>query len=182
MLCPSLAISWTVTRQAPLSMRFPRQKYWRGLPCPPPGDIPDPGIEPAFPVLQADPLPLSHLGRPMEDVHRLNANTMLFYIRKLSTLGVWYLQGILEPAPLQIGLYWPCKKNPGPNLNSATFWFYELGQVTSPKGLLICRMGNQEYLPLRLAARSKWDTLGRASLSIWYHPECFPSRQKRKAD
>ena len=105
------------------------------------------------------PLPLSHLGRPMEDVHMLNANTMLFYIRKLSTLGVgvWYLQGILEPAPCRYG----CtdlvkkKKNPGPNLNSTTFWFYELGQITSPKGLLICRMGNQEYLPLRLAARSK---------------------------
>ena len=33
-------------RQAPLSMGFPRQEYWSGLPCPPPGDLPDPGIEP----------------------------------------------------------------------------------------------------------------------------------------
>ena len=33
--------------QAPLSMGFPRQEYWSGLPCPPPGDLPDPGIEPA---------------------------------------------------------------------------------------------------------------------------------------
>ena len=37
---------WTVARQAPLSMAFSRQEYWSGLPCPPPGDLPDPGIEP----------------------------------------------------------------------------------------------------------------------------------------
>ena len=37
---------WTVARQPPLSMAFPRQEYWSGLPCPPPGDLPDPGIEP----------------------------------------------------------------------------------------------------------------------------------------
>jgi len=37
---------WTVACQAPLSMRFPRQEYWSVLPCPSPGDRPDPGIEP----------------------------------------------------------------------------------------------------------------------------------------
>ena len=37
---------WTVACQAPLSMGFSRQEYWSGLPCPPPGDLPDPGIEP----------------------------------------------------------------------------------------------------------------------------------------
>ena len=37
---------WTVARQAPWSMGFPRQEYWSGLPCPPPGGLPDPGIEP----------------------------------------------------------------------------------------------------------------------------------------
>ena len=36
---------WTVARQAPLSMGFSRQEYWSGLPFPPPGDLPDPGIE-----------------------------------------------------------------------------------------------------------------------------------------
>ena len=40
------ATSWTVVHQAPLSMGFPRQKYWSVLPCPPPGDLPDPGIKP----------------------------------------------------------------------------------------------------------------------------------------
>ena len=38
---------WTVAHQAPLSMGFSRQEYWSGLPCPPPGDLPDPGIKPA---------------------------------------------------------------------------------------------------------------------------------------
>ena len=41
-----LAMSWTVVRQAPLSLGFSRQKHWRGLPFPPPGDFPDPGISP----------------------------------------------------------------------------------------------------------------------------------------
>ena len=42
----------TTAHQAPLSM-VSRQEYWRGLPCPPPGDLPDPGIEPASPVSRA---------------------------------------------------------------------------------------------------------------------------------
>ena len=39
---------WTVAYQAPVSMGFSRQEYWSGLPLPPPGDLPDPGIELAF--------------------------------------------------------------------------------------------------------------------------------------
>ena len=41
------ATPWTVAHQAPLSVGFPRQEYWKGLPCPPPGDLPNPGIKPA---------------------------------------------------------------------------------------------------------------------------------------
>ena len=47
---------WTVACQAPLSMEFSRQEYWSGLPLPSPGDIPDPGIKPGSPALQADSL------------------------------------------------------------------------------------------------------------------------------
>ena len=43
--------------QAPPSMGFSRQEYWSGLPFPSPGDLPDPGIEPRSPTLQADALP-----------------------------------------------------------------------------------------------------------------------------
>ena len=48
--------------QAPLSMGFSRQEYWNGLPFPSPWDLLNPGIEPMSPALQADSLPLSHLG------------------------------------------------------------------------------------------------------------------------
>jgi len=54
---------WTVACQASLSMGFSRRQYWSGLPCPPPGDLSDPGTEPMSPVapaLQVDSLPLSH--------------------------------------------------------------------------------------------------------------------------
>ena len=42
------ATLWTVIHQAPLSMGFSRQEYWSGSPCPPPADLSDPGIKPAF--------------------------------------------------------------------------------------------------------------------------------------
>ena len=54
----SFATLWTIAHQAPLSMGFSRQEYWSGLPFPSPGDLPDPGIKPEFPALQADSLPL----------------------------------------------------------------------------------------------------------------------------
>ena len=44
---------WTVAHQAPLSVVFPRQEYWNGLPFPAPGEFPDPGIEPTFLVSPA---------------------------------------------------------------------------------------------------------------------------------
>ena len=44
-LCPTPVIPWTVACWAPLSMGFSRQEYWSGLPFPPPGDLPDEGIE-----------------------------------------------------------------------------------------------------------------------------------------
>ena len=49
-------ILWTVAYQASLSMGFSRQEYWSGLPCPSPKDLPDPGIEPGSPALEADAL------------------------------------------------------------------------------------------------------------------------------
>ena len=58
------ATPWTVARQAPLSMGFSRQEYWSGLPFPSPGDLPDPGVEPKSPALQADSLLLTLEGSP----------------------------------------------------------------------------------------------------------------------
>ena len=48
--CLTLATPWTVARQAPLSMGFPKQEYWSGLPFPSPGDLLNPGIEPRSPA------------------------------------------------------------------------------------------------------------------------------------
>ena len=48
---------WTVAHQTSLSMGFSRQEYWSGLLCPPPGDLPNPGIKPRSSALQADSLP-----------------------------------------------------------------------------------------------------------------------------
>ena len=53
---------WTIASQAPLSVGFSRQEHWSGLPCFPPGDLPDPGIESVsllFPAFQADSLPVT---------------------------------------------------------------------------------------------------------------------------
>ena len=56
----SFATPWTVALQAHLSKGFLSQEYWSRLLFPSPGGLPDPGIEPTFPTLQADSLPLSH--------------------------------------------------------------------------------------------------------------------------
>ena len=56
-------ILWIIARQAPLSMGFSKQEYWKALPCPPPGDLPDPGIESTSLIcllhLQVGSLPLA---------------------------------------------------------------------------------------------------------------------------
>ena len=53
----TLATPWTVACQAPLSMGFSKQEYWSGLTFPPPGDLPDPGIEPRSSASKAYSLP-----------------------------------------------------------------------------------------------------------------------------
>ena len=55
---------WTVACQVPMSMGFPRQEHWNGLPFPILEDLPDPGIEPVSPALQVNSLALNHLGSP----------------------------------------------------------------------------------------------------------------------
>ena len=62
-----------------------RQEYWSGLPCSPPGDLPNPGIKPRSPALQADSLPLSYLGSPVSGIQQSNSDihihiSILFHI------------------------------------------------------------------------------------------------------
>ena len=60
--------SWTVTRQAPLSVRFPRQEYWSGLPFPSPGDLPNPGIELMSPALAGRVFTTEPPGSPIQNM------------------------------------------------------------------------------------------------------------------
>ena len=62
--CPTLMTPWTIACQTPLSMGFSRQEYWNELPFPSPGDLPNPGIKPRSPALQADSLPTEIRGKP----------------------------------------------------------------------------------------------------------------------
>ena len=65
------ATPWTVAYQAPPSMGFSRQEYWSGLPFPSPGDLPDPGIEPRSPALEADALTSEPPGIPTLQVGKV---------------------------------------------------------------------------------------------------------------
>ena len=76
---------WTVAHQALLSMEFPRQEYWSGLPFPSPGDLSDPGIGPRPPVLAGGSLPLSHQRSPtLTCSWASSSNTNLFYSKVLN--------------------------------------------------------------------------------------------------
>ena len=66
----ALATPWTVAHQVPLSMGFPRQEYWSGLPFPSPGDLPNPGIEPRSRALQVDSLPREVRGKSYSNIKK----------------------------------------------------------------------------------------------------------------
>ena len=69
------ATPWTTACQAPLSMGFYWQEFWSGFLCPPAGDLPDPGVEPASPLssaLQADSLPTEPPGKPTHHISKSN--------------------------------------------------------------------------------------------------------------
>ena len=70
--------TWTVVHYSPLSMELSRQEYWSGQPFPSPGDLPDPGIEPGSPALQADSLLSEPPGKPhMKSYYLLNTVSLI---------------------------------------------------------------------------------------------------------
>ena len=90
MLCQILLWPpWTMVSEAPLSMGFPRQEYWSGLPFPSPGDRPNPGTEPVSPAWQVDSQPLSHLGTIMSTMEKyierleVNRSFLLLWVDRL---------------------------------------------------------------------------------------------------
>ena len=90
--CQLFVTPWTVTRQAPLSMGFSRQEYWSGLSFLSSGDLPDPGIEPRSPALQAD-------SSPSEPPRKPSGNCADVQIWRLATD---------QPLPLRFPFFWGC--------------------------------------------------------------------------
>ena len=84
--CPTLVTPQTIAFQASLSIGFSRQEYWSELPFPSPEDLPDPGIEPGSPALQADSLLTELRGKPtceyMWGKYRESQKVQTFYILK----------------------------------------------------------------------------------------------------
>ena len=78
------ATLWTIACQVPLSMLFSRQECWSGLPCPPSGHLPDSGIEPRSPALQADTLPSEPFGKPHKMKGKLKIDCCCCSATKLS--------------------------------------------------------------------------------------------------
>ena len=77
----SLATLWTIAHRVPLSMAFSRQEYWSGLPCPPPGDLPHPVIEP---TLAGGFFTTRHLGSPLRSMTSSNWTYDLIVVTKLN--------------------------------------------------------------------------------------------------
>ena len=75
------AASWTVIHQAPQSMGFSRQEYWSGLPCPPPGDLPNPGINSGSPALQVNSLPSEPPGKSRGCGVRVYAELLCIHLK-----------------------------------------------------------------------------------------------------
>ena len=80
------ATPWTVPYQAPQSMEFSRQEYWSGLPFPSPEDLPNPGIEPRSPALQADALPSEPPGKPY-NAQMFSLQFLMQSLQKAGDLG-----------------------------------------------------------------------------------------------
>ena len=84
--------SWTVAYQVLLSMGFSRQVYWRGLPCPPPGDLPDLGTaQISLPLLHCRQIlcPLSHLGSPPRSIDFIFHFLLIFIRNCIKFLFYW---------------------------------------------------------------------------------------------
>ena len=88
---------WTVTHQAPLSVDFSRQEYWIGLLFPPPRNLPDPGIKPMSPALQADSLPNDGISLLIGPCFHPFADHNIYHIPPLMEIFCGYLDPLEGP-------------------------------------------------------------------------------------
>ena len=137
--CLTLPTPWTVACQALLSMGFSRQEYQSGLPFPSPGDLPDPGIEPRSPALQADSLPtelrivllyievisIEHYVCFRSMTSLFNSLTcldvaLLWFVVKCHSAGFQLFQR--ELFHLQLQIWWPCGRRSIQDLSTLPCW------------------------------------------------------------
>ena len=132
MLCSVVSSSvtpWTVAHQAPLSMEFSRQEYWSGLSFSSPGDLPDPGIEPRSPTLQADALPSEPPGGGMQI-----SSAFQFSAQSCQTLQHHGLQHARPPCPSPMGAY----SNSCPFTNGSLLKLMSIESVMQSSHLTYC--------------------------------------------
>ena len=116
------ATPWTVAHQAPLSLGLFTQEYWNGLPFPPPGDLPSPGVKPSFLCLwhwRVDSLPLHHLG------------SLSIWVR-IETQILFH--SVLAGGGLIFHLPWGNSKSPRSDLRAPCQWF----PLARPSSLATC--------------------------------------------
>ena len=138
------ATLWTVAHQAPPSMGFSRQEYWSGLPFPSPEDLPDPGIKPRSPTLQADALTSEPPGKPYKAIKKEKSSDETFKKNHLPARPhplcfmlwrIWAGRGVAGwgrvgiPASLGTCFRWLVKDRHGRGLESAWTSLLDLGQI-----------------------------------------------------
>ena len=141
------ATLWAVAHQAPLSMGFSRQEYWSGLPCPPPGDLPDPGVKPAspeVPALQVDSLLLSHGGKPLlcltdcniPNTQDAEPGTLLGVYKWLWNEGSSqvYCSNVIVFKNIGSRIWFPGKHILGLTMISIFIFKVRIMEITTPKG------------------------------------------------
>ena len=84
----TLGTPWSVACQAPLSLGFPRQEYWSGLPFPSPGDLPDAGLEPRSPAIQVDSFYGFFTESPGKPYVTINLHNVIMGLLSLSNIGM----------------------------------------------------------------------------------------------
>ena len=125
------------------SMEFSRQEYWSGLPCPPPGDLPNPGIKPRSLTLQVDSLPAEPQGKPKNTGVGSHSLLQWIFLTQKLNLGLLHCRQILyqlsyQGSPIQV-LSFP-KRTSGETTVTAGIWY---------KGFLISGLrGNLYHKPI----------------------------------
>ena len=155
---------WTIAHQALLSMGFSRQEHWSGLPCPPPGDLPNSGIEPHLLCLlhwQAGSLPLAPPRKPLLFRMFLSKTGYLLFLlflsvtvhsRRLSALSSYFPQIYHPVASSTSFLYWTPLVHCHHHISAAEIPVQSLSiicsLITNPAIRFLLKLSNIYYFPL----------------------------------